>query len=133
MERFKLQLFKFPGCYVACNTEVIDGGDFKEIAHISFAGNIKYLVSQKSIPQTAIESIESLAETNREKFITKLDNNIKLFTERRENEYHDPYTLLTIMLDKLTLKEQLDFGEQHYGEKIENKIKALREIYIERS
>ena len=132
MRQFKLGIFKFPGCYVICNTGVHEHGDFQNIAHVSFAGNINYLVSENSIPQDARDRIKRLAAENREEFINKLDKNIELFTNSN-GVYHNPYILLDHMLDKLTWKEEIEFSKNHKNDDVKTKLLALKPIYIARS
>ena len=60
------------GCTV-CNKAVYEHGDYKTIAHISNAGNIKLYVKPDYIPADAMKSIENTARNHREKTIKYLD------------------------------------------------------------
>lgn len=55
----------FMGCLghgiTVCNSAVMEGGDYKTIAHISPAGNIKLYVKPDYIPADAMTSIENAA------------------------------------------------------------------------
>lgn len=69
MHKFELFIGYFPGCIVACNKAVYEGGDYKTIAHISYAGNIKLYVKPDYIPEADMEAIKRTAA--RERQITK--------------------------------------------------------------
>ena len=45
---------------------VQDNGDFKKIAHISKSGEVKYYVSLYNLPWSYINSIEYMAEVQKE-------------------------------------------------------------------
>lgn len=68
MEKFKL----FMGCLgngiTVCNKAVTENGDYKRIAHISNAGNIKLYVSENYIPADAMVTIKLSAESRKESF-----------------------------------------------------------------
>lgn len=63
----------FMGCLgngiTVCNKAVMEHGDYKQIAHISTNGKIKYYVSDGYIPIDDIQIIEKAAEKQRQKFL----------------------------------------------------------------
>lgn len=76
-KNFKL----FMGCLgngiTVCNSAVMEHGDYKYIAHISKAGNIKLYVRKSYIPEDAMQKIIDAANQNRSEFMehwNKLSN-----------------------------------------------------------
>ena len=56
-----------------CNKAVQENGDYKMVAHISVAGNIKYYVKEDYIPEDAMEKIKATALSHREHIVERLD------------------------------------------------------------
>lgn len=69
MKKFEL----FMGCLgngiTVCNKAVKEHGDYKEIAHISKHGHIKFYVSENYIPEEAMQKIKETAERNKTEFL----------------------------------------------------------------
>lgn len=91
MESKKFKLFM--GCLgngiTCCNSAVYEGGDYKTIAHISEAGNIKLYVAPDYIPAEDMKRIEAAAAENRK----ETENRLKSILWMRERypgqaEYH---------------------------------------------
>ena len=121
-EKFDL----FMGCLgngiTVCNRAVEVNGDYKHVAHISEAGNIKYYVSRSYIPDADRQRIEQTAARMRSEYESDLDRDI---------ENHPAY-IYGRMLDCLTTAELLDhIGPGGRG--LQESIAALREIYLERN
>lgn len=55
-----------------CNSAVYEHGDYKHIAHISPAGNIKLYVAADYIPEEAMQEIKATAERHKEKTLQRL-------------------------------------------------------------
>lgn len=55
-----------------CNSAVYEHGDYKTIAHISPAGNIKLYVAADYIPEEAMKEIKATAERHKEKTLQRL-------------------------------------------------------------
>lgn len=68
MEKFKLFMCCLGNGITVCNKAVTENGDYKQIAHISEAGNIKLYVSENYIPADAMETIKLSAESQKESF-----------------------------------------------------------------
>lgn len=101
MSNFELWIGYFPGCIVVANKAVHENGDYKDIARITYAGNIKYYVNKHTIPADALEKIEKIAKEERAKFDEWLDREIE----------HRPGYIYEKMLDSLSwdeLKAHLD-------------------------
>lgn len=54
---------------VICNKAVTEHGDYKQIAHISEHGHIKFYVSENYIPEDAMKKIKKVAEADKQKFL----------------------------------------------------------------
>lgn len=71
MAKFEL----FMGCLgngvTVCNKAVAESGDYKEVAHISEHGVIKFYVSEDYIPAEAMQRIRNTAEANKVEFLEK--------------------------------------------------------------
>jgi len=76
MHKFDLIFCCFPGCIVACNKAVYEGGDYKTIAHISYAGNIKLYVKPDHIPEADMEAIKRTAARERQKTQERLEKTL---------------------------------------------------------
>jgi len=126
-KNFKLGIFKFPGCYVICNTAVTKNHDYKTVAHVSFAGNIKYFVAEDYIPIEDRKKIENLAKNNREKFIDDLEEQIK------SNDCYVKWKIYDRMLDCLPISEYADYIKYSDGKSIDEKMEYLKEKYIARN
>lgn len=63
----------FIGCLgngtTVCNKAVTECGDYKQIAHISEHGHIKFYVSESYIPVAAMKRIKEIAKADKEKFL----------------------------------------------------------------
>lgn len=52
-----------------CNKAVTEHGDYKQIAHISEHGHIKFYVSESYIPADVMQKIKEVAEADKQKFL----------------------------------------------------------------
>ena len=105
-----------------CNKAVMEHGDYKTIAHISPAGNIKLYVNPDYIPPDDMKRIESAAERDRAEFLRRL----KLEVEANPNEAY------LKMLEALPLGVFLFYIENKEGTK-EERNKKLINLYLENS
>lgn len=71
MAAHKFELFM--GCLgngtIVCNKAVVEHGDYKQIAHISEHGHIKFYVPKIYIPIAELDKILSCAEADKRKFL----------------------------------------------------------------
>ena len=116
MSAKKFELFM--GCLgngiTVCNKAVIEHGDYKTIAHISNAGNIKFYVNESYIPEPDMEKIRKSAKINRETFK-------KIFEMLPDIEQYGR------IIDDLPLKKYLEIRKDQRT--IEEKLSELREYY----
>lgn len=68
MKKFELFMCCLGNGVTVCNKAVLEHGDYKQIAHISAAGNIKLYVKESYIPESDMEKIRNTAQTEAEKF-----------------------------------------------------------------
>lgn len=59
-----------------CNKAVEENGDYKTIAHISVAGNIKLYVNENYIPGPEMKKIKEVAERHKRETETRLDREL---------------------------------------------------------
>jgi hypothetical protein len=61
------------GCFgngtMVCNKAVKENGDYKEVAHISEHGVIKFYVDESYIPKDAVRRIRETAQREKEEFL----------------------------------------------------------------
>lgn len=91
MRKFKLFIGYLGNGATVCNSAVIENGDYKTIAHISEAGNIKLRIKPNYIPADAMKSIERTAEQHRQKTNKYLDLML--------NDNHGYYRILDQICD----------------------------------
>ena len=93
---------------------MIEHGDYKTIAHISNAGNIKFYVNESYIPESDMEKIKKAAEHNRETF-------------RKNFEMLSDIQQYGKIIDELPIQK---FVENHKDNRtLEEKLPELREYY----
>ena len=121
MSNFEL----FMGCLgnglTVCNKAVEEHGDYKQIAHISNAGNIQFHVPVTSIPGLALMRIEHTANAMYE--------NVKQAIERDLSA--DKARTYFRMLDALPYSVYKRFTDETQGESDETKIEKLKALYLE--
>lgn len=124
MKARKFELFM--GCLgngtTVCNKAVMEHGDYKTIAHISPAGNIKLYVNPDYIPPDDMKRIESAAERDRAEFLRRLN------LEAAAN----PNAAYLKMLEALPFDVFLSYIENKEGTK-EERNKKLINLYLENS
>ena len=114
MRKFELFLGCLGNGTTVCNKAVMEHGDYKHIAHISPAGNIKLYVDSDYIPTDAMDKIRSVAEIDGLKFREDF--------EKRSigNQYItilnnlSPKKLLEVTADKRTIQEKLPELREYY-------------------
>jgi hypothetical protein len=116
MKSKKFELFM--GCLgngiTVCNKAVEENGDYKIIAHISNAGNIKLYVSENYIPFEDMEKIKAAANKNKEIFQSGFEKLPIL------KQYE-------VILDSLAIEEMLlSFKDKR---PLEEKIIDMRKTY----
>ena len=121
MKKFDLMFcYLGNGCTV-CNRAQKEHGDYKNIAHISNAGNISFYIQCETIPGGDLIRIEHIAATHEANFIKWLDSEIA----------SRPAYIYGKMLDRLPLSIQIEA----MGKKgtLQEKIEAIKPLYIKYS
>lgn len=121
MRKFELFMgYLGNGCTV-CNKAVEEHGDYKQVAHISNAGNIKFYVPVESIPGDALLRIEHVADTHRANFAAWMDAEINA----------RPAAMYGRILDALPWEEYKRHKQQHADIKdCKALCEALRGVYM---
>ena len=123
MKNFEL----FMGCLgnglTICNKAVMEHNDYKQIAHISPAGNIKWYIPVESVPGDALLRIEHTADAMYHNFKSALERDI---AANRERMYFR-------MLNALSVPELLDFMNTTHGEPEDSKVEKLKALYLARA
>ena len=119
-EKFELWLGCFGNGLTVCNKAVEVNGDYKTVAHISNAGNIKLYVKESYIPREDMERIKEVAENNKKSFIEKLKADIK----------SNPSRVYRKMLEEISTAEFVEFTKRSNSLSIAEKIKILIPIYL---
>lgn len=114
MKNFELFMCCLGNGITVCNKAVMEYGDYKQIAHISNAGNIKLYVSDNYIPAEEMEKIKNVAKANKEKFVANFEKLPKL------NQYSK-------ILDALPCQQMCDALRDKRD--VSEKIPELREWY----
>ena len=121
MERFEL----FMGCLgnglTVCNSAVTEHGDYKQIAHISNGGKIKWYVPVTSIPGPALLRIEHTADTMRQNAKQAIERD---FAADRARTYYR-------ILNDLPTPAFLSFMRDMKGADDETKMAMLTDLYLE--
>lgn len=117
----------FMGCLgnglTVCNKAVMEHGDYKQIAHISPAGNIKWYIPVSSVPGPDLLRIEHTADAMYHNFKSALDRDISA----------DKARTYFRMLNALSVAELLDFTNATHGESDDTKIEKLKTLYLARA
>ena len=123
MKNFEL----FMGCLgnglTVCNKAVMEHGDYKQIAHISPAGNIKWYVPVSYVPGPELLRIEHTADTMRQSFKQAIERDL---AANRGRTYFR-------MLDALSTSDMISFMNENRDESDETKIEKLKALYLKLS
>lgn len=126
MRKFDIFVGYFGNGATVCNKAVCSHGDYKQIAHISPAGNVKLFVRSGYIPDDAMQQINDIAKSHKKKTIDFL--NLALNVDRYDFEYnfsrimneisnHTPYRNYIELIDNLdnkTMPEKIDLIKEYY-------------------
>ena len=117
----------FMGCLgnglTVCNKSVMEHGDYKQIAHISPAGNIKWYIPVSSVPGPDLLRIEHTADAMYHNFKSALERDLAV----------DKARAYFRMLNALSVPELLDFTNATNGESDDTKIEKLKSLYLARA
>ena len=122
MNNFELFIGYLGNGATVCNKAVQENGNYKTVAHISTAGNIKLYVKDDYIPQDSMKKIKTTAQSHREQTIKRLDR--ELSTDYGYGRILDeccdytPYTCWHKLLNDLN------------GKEIEERKKLIKNYYM---
>ena len=108
-----------------CNKAVMSGGDYKQIGHISNAGNIKYYVPENYIPDDALQRIRKTANQNRREFISKAN--------ACKKDLQQLYFLYDRMLECLSPRELINHIKDTRGLSVNECVDNLWSLYLARN
>lgn len=114
MEKFELFLGCLGNGTTVCNKAVEVNGDYKTIAHISEGGNIKFYVSESSIPSDAMERIKEVAARDKAKFQADFEKFPVRTQYMRIMDRVSYDKFREFADDKRTLEEKLPDMRKHY-------------------
>ena len=122
MERFEL----FFGCLgnglAVCNSAVTEHGDYKQIAHISNGGKIKWYVPVTSIPGPALLCIEHTADAMRQNARQAIEHGLSMDKARTY------YRMLNALPEPVFLRF---IHETKTDADDETKMAMLTDLYLE--
>lgn len=127
MEKFELFVGYFGNGATVCNSAVYDHGDYKKVAHISPAGNIKLFVRSGYIPADAMIKIENIARNHKQKTIDRL--NIALTIDRYDFN-HNYSRILDEIFNYTSYQKQIELINSLAGKKTPEKIELIKEYYL---
>ena len=73
MKKFELFICSLGNGLTVCNKAVTESGDYKHIAHISPAGNVRLYVPASYIPAADMERISAAASRNKAEFARRFE------------------------------------------------------------
>lgn len=124
MENFEL----FMGCLgnglTVCNKAVMEHGDYKQIAHISPAGNIKWYFPVSSVPGPDLLRIEHTADAMYHNFKSALERELAADDERMI------WRTYWRMMDALPYDAMRKFVEETKTAAMPEKIEKLKALYL---
>lgn len=123
MEKFELFMGSLGNGLTVCNKAVMEHGDYKQIAHISPAGNIKWYIPIKSVPGDALLRIEHTADAMCHNFKSALERDLSA----------DKARTYFRMLNALSVSELLTFMNTTKEEPEDSKVEKLKALYLARA
>ena len=118
----------FMGCLgnglTVCNKAVEEHGDYKQIAHISPAGNIKWYIPVESVPGPDLLRIEHTADSMYHNFKSALERELATDDERMI------WRTYWRMMDALPYDAMRKFVEETKTAAMPDKIEKLKALYL---
>lgn len=114
MKNFKLWFGCLGNGITVCNKAVEGNGDYKTIAHISVAGNIRFYVKESYIPTEAMEKIRAMAAREATEFQKRFEA-LSLIVQYGKIIDAVPHgKFMEITSDKRPLEEKLPAMREYY-------------------
>lgn len=121
MKKFELDMCWLGGGITVCNKAVKENGEYQQIAHISYTGNIRFYVPVTSIPGPDLLRIEHRANAMYEKAKQTMERDIAV---NRAVAYYR-------MSNALPYSVFMQFCHDTDGESDEAKIEKLKRLYLQ--
>ena len=127
-EKFELFIGYLGNGATVCNKAVYSNGDYKTIAHISNAGNIKLYVKPDYIPAAAMARIEKIAADHKNKTIEFINNEL---TDTKYHSFNDGYFYLLEQIDRYTSYSDVEkLLKDLRGKTNPEKADLIKEYYL---
>ena len=110
---------EFPGCVVIADKTVEEGGDYKQLARVSHAGNVSYVVDESKVPEWVRDAVRRQAEWKKKEFDKWAENEIEC----------RPVSFYAHMLDSMTLEELVEWCDMDVNGSFEDKCRKILPIY----
>lgn len=123
MAKFELFMGSLGNGLTVCNKAVMEHGDYKQIAHVSPAGNIKWYIPVESVPGDALLRIEHTADAMYHNFKSALERDLSA----------DKARTYFRMLNALSVSELLTFMNTTNEESEDSKAEKLKALYLQRA
>ena len=125
MAKFELFMGSLGNGLTVCNKTVMEHGDYKQIAHISPAGNIKWYIPVESVPGDALLRIEHTADAMYHNFKSDLERELRSDDERLI------WKTYWRMLDALPYDVLRGFIDETKSATMADKVEKLKALYLQ--
>lgn len=120
MKPFELFMGRLGNGLTVCNKAVMEHNDYKQIAHISPVGNIKWYVPVSYVPGPELLRIEHTADAMYHNFKSALERDLS--TNKARTYFR--------MLNALSVSEMVTFINTTQGEPEDSKVEKLKALYL---
>lgn len=127
MGKFDLFVGYFGNGATVCNKAVCSHGDYKQIAHISPAGNIKLFVRSGYIPADAMQQINDIAKSHKKKTIDFL--NLALNVDRYDFD-NNFSRIMDEIFNYTPYRNYIELIDNIKGKETHEKINLIKEYYL---
>lgn len=127
MKNFELFVGYFGNGATVCNSAVYEHGDYKKIAHISPAGNIKLFVRSGYIPADAMQQINDIAKSHKKKTIDFL--NLALNVDRYDFD-NNFSRIMDEIFNYTPYRNYIELIDNIKGKETHEKIDLIKEYYL---
>lgn len=114
MKNFDLFLGCLGNGITVCNKAVLERGDYKRVAHISPAGNIRLCVPSSYIPAADMERINAAARRNKAEFSRRFELLPEAAQYEKILDALPTSAFLEYVRDRRTIPEKLPVMREYY-------------------
>ncbi len=114
MKKFDLFLGCLGNGITVCNKAVLENGDYKRVAHISPAGNVRFYAPASYIPAADMDRIHAAASRNKAEFAQHFELLPDAAQYEKILDALPIYDLLKACSDKRPLTEKLPELREYY-------------------